>query len=139
MLALAVALACLAPLVTALFVTPSPTGVGTHLALGLQPCLSERRFGIPCPTCGMTTSFAYFVRGQLLPSLYVQPMGTVLAFSSAMVFCAALYEVVTGRAIHRLLRMVQGGYYLWVGFGLLIAAWAWKIVIHVTGHGGWSS
>ncbi|MFI5381258.1 MAG: DUF2752 domain-containing protein [Tepidisphaerales bacterium] len=136
-LALGIALGCLAPLVTALFVTPSPTGVGTHQGLGLQPCQFERQFGVPCPTCGMTTSFAYFVRGRIGPSLYVQPMGTLLAFVSSMVFCAGLYECLTGRALHRLLRMAAAGYYLWIAFGLLIAAWAWKIGIHVTGHDGW--
>ncbi|MGA2499866.1 MAG: DUF2752 domain-containing protein [Tepidisphaeraceae bacterium] len=135
--ALGIALCCIAPLITALFITPSPTGVGTHQELGLRPCQFERQFGVPCPTCGMTTSFAYFVRGRLLPSLYVQPMGTMLAFSCGMVSLTAVYELMTGRALHRLLRMTPAGYYLWTAFALLIVAWAWKIGIHVTGHDGW--
>jgi hypothetical protein len=134
---LGIALCCIAPLITALFITPSPTGVGTHQELGLRPCQFERQFGVPCPTCGMTTSFAYFVRGRLLPSLYVQPMGTMLAFSCGMVSLTAVYELMTGRALHRLLRMTPAGYYLWTAFALLIVAWAWKIGIHVTGHDGW--
>ncbi len=135
-LALAIAIVCITPLVVALFLEPSPTGVGTHQALGLAPCNLERRFGIPCPTCGMTTSFALFVRARILASLYVQPMGAVLAFACCMVFWVAMYEFITGRAVHRLLRIAPAGYYLWTAFGMLIAAWAWKTVIHVLGLGG---
>src|SRR5688572_14176698 len=82
-LALVVAGACLAVLVTAALLTPHPSGVGTHTALHYQPCDFLARTGMPCPSCGMTTSFAWFARGNLLASFYVQPIGMVLALLTA--------------------------------------------------------
>src|SRR5437763_967074 len=56
---LAVGCACAAVLVTAARLTPSPTGTGTHTELHLQACQFKLRTGLPCPSCGMTTSFSY--------------------------------------------------------------------------------
>ena len=39
---------------------------GTHQQLGLPPCTVLDWFGIRCPSCGMTTSWAHMVRGQVL-------------------------------------------------------------------------
>src|SRR5689334_15070226 len=78
-------------LVVAARLNPSPKGVGSHRQLGLQECQFEARTGLPCPTCGMTTSFAHFVRGNIIASFWVQPMGTVLALMATMTFWTALY------------------------------------------------
>jgi hypothetical protein len=136
-IALAVAMACLGVLVVAARLNPSRTGVGSHRQLGLQECQFESRTGLPCPTCGMTTSFAHFVRGQIVASLWVQPMATVLALMTTIAFWGGIYIAFTGRPAHRLLNLVPGKYYLWplLVFGVL--AWAWKIWIHVSGRDGW--
>jgi hypothetical protein len=44
---------------------PDPRGFGTHVQLGLRPCAFATMTGRPCPTCGMTTAFAWFVRGRM--------------------------------------------------------------------------
>ena len=44
---------------------PDPRGFGTHQSLGLPPCTFRALFGIPCPSCGMTTSFSHFMHGNL--------------------------------------------------------------------------
>ena len=36
-------------------------------------CGFKVRFGLPCPTCGMTTSVLAFARGDILQSFYIQP------------------------------------------------------------------
>src|SRR5437763_131289 len=74
LVALLIAAGCLAVLGTAVWLRPNSQGFGTHQQLKLEPCMFLQRFGVPCIACGMTTSFSYFVRGRLLPSLYVQPM-----------------------------------------------------------------
>ncbi len=51
----------------------------THTQLGLQPCTFNTLAGFPCPSCGMTTSFALFVRGDLANSLRANFAGTLLA------------------------------------------------------------
>jgi hypothetical protein len=135
--ALAASLACLGLLITAAKLIPSPTGVGTHTELAMVPCAFLANTGIPCPTCGMTTSFAWFVRGNWLASFYVQPMGFMLAILAVATFWVGLYIALTGRGIHRLLRFVPGRYYGVPLTAFAILAWAWKIYIHLHGLDGW--
>ncbi len=136
-IAVAVAIACLSVLVTAVVVQPSRTGMETHRQLGLAECQFLRTSGIPCPSCGMTTSFAWFVRGNILRSLYVQPMGTLLATGAALTFWTGLYIAATGKPVHRLMSLLPASYYVLVPMGIGIAAWGWKIFIHLAGGGGW--
>ena len=71
---------------------PSSNGLGTHQQLGLPPCSFRMMFGIRCPGCGMTTSWAHFVRGQWQASMVANPGGFLLAFvgvASSGLFAAA--------------------------------------------------
>jgi hypothetical protein len=51
----------------------------THTQLGLPECNFLRLTGLPCPSCGMSTSFALLVRGDLWNSLCANAVGTLLA------------------------------------------------------------
>lgn len=62
---------------------PDSRGYGTHQRLGLPECSFQMLFARPCPGCGMTTSFAYFVRGQWRQSLGANPAGWLLAITCA--------------------------------------------------------
>jgi len=53
--------------------------MGTHTQLGLTECGFLKVTGVPCPSCGMTTSFALLVRGDVAGSLRANYAGTVLA------------------------------------------------------------
>jgi hypothetical protein len=137
-LALAAALACLAVLVVAAYVEPNPAGVGSHASsLGLQPCQFLRTTSLPCPGCGMTTSFAYFARGNVAASVYIQPMGTVLAALSGACVWAGLYVAFTGRPVYRLFRLLPGRYYLVPLLVLGVLGWGWKIMLRLNGWDGW--
>jgi hypothetical protein len=63
----------------------SPLRLETHRQLGLPPCTFLEVTGLPCPSCGMTTSFALLVRGDVGNSLRANAVGTLLAL-----FCLAL-------------------------------------------------
>jgi hypothetical protein len=56
---------------------PSPSGYGTHEQLGLPPCTFSVLFGRPCPTCGMTTAWAYMMRGQWYEACRANAGGTL--------------------------------------------------------------
>jgi hypothetical protein len=51
----------------------------THRQLGLPPCTFKVLTRLPCPSCGMTTSFALLVRGDVWNSLRANAVGTLLA------------------------------------------------------------
>ena len=95
MVALAVALC--AGFAVARGLEPSPTSYGTHTQLGLPPCQFAWVTGQRCPSCGMTTAIAWFVRGRFDRSLQANPAGTVLAASAA----ALVPWLVAGAALGR--------------------------------------
>ncbi len=66
-------------LVVARRLEPDPRGFGTHTQLGLLPCSFRATTGHPCPSCGMTTSFAWSARLDLLRSWRANPAGSLLA------------------------------------------------------------
>jgi hypothetical protein len=90
-----------AMLAIAAWLQPSPTGQGTHRQLGLPPCSFQFLFGLPCPSCGMTTSWAHFVRGQWSAALRANVGGTVLAAVAVVVATVTLVSAVSGRALVR--------------------------------------
>src|SRR5262249_10338372 len=57
-----------------------PRRYETHRQLGgLPPCTFKYVTGRPCPSCGMTTSFALLMRGDVTNSLRANAVGTLLA------------------------------------------------------------
>src|SRR2546423_11463950 len=127
--ALLISGACLAVLLVAARLNPDPAGESTHTQLGMNGCQFLAQTGLPCPSCGMTTSFAWFVRGNLLASLYVQPMGTVLAALAALTFWAALYCGLSGKSPAPIMRQIPARSYVGPLLGWGVAAWGWKIFI----------
>lgn len=131
------ALGCCILLLLAAWIDPARSGTGSHLQIGLPPCGFMERTALPCGTCGMTTSFAHFVRGNLLASLYVQPFGFVLAVATGATAWIAGYCALTARPAYRALRRVSWG---WTGSLLLsvwLASWGWKMWVVLRGADGW--
>lgn len=137
LLAGAIGAICLVVLLLAVRLHPSPTGMATHTAMGFDECQFLKRTGLPCPSCGMTTSFSWFVRGNVPASFYVQPMGFVLAVLAAATAWAAGYIAITGKPAHRLVRLIPSRYYLLPLLSFAVIAWGWKMFIHLKGIDGW--
>jgi hypothetical protein len=64
---------------TASQLEPDPRGMGTHQQLGLGRCTFVRLWGIGCPSCGMTTSWAHVMNGDLRAAAGANVAGLVLA------------------------------------------------------------
>jgi hypothetical protein len=62
-----------------------PRLMGTHMEMGLPPCTFYEVTGMPCPSCGMTTSFSLLMHGDMVNSLRANAVGTLFA-----VFCLVL-------------------------------------------------
>jgi hypothetical protein len=60
------------------------------------PCGFKVQFGLPCPTCGMTTSVLTFARGDILHSFYIQPAAAVLCCMLIAVGIFAIIAAIAG-------------------------------------------
>ncbi|MFH1109252.1 MAG: DUF2752 domain-containing protein [Planctomycetota bacterium] len=89
---------CVSLFAVAARLEPAAGGIGTHEQLGLPPCGMAMIWGLPCPTCGMTTAFAYAARGQFAAAFHAQPAGLTLALATASGAFAAGGTLVTGRS-----------------------------------------
>lgn len=97
-LAAAAAVGVLALLITARCLEPSATGIGTHQQLGLPPCTSVVLFGVRCPSCGMTTSWALATRGRLLESMQINAGGFLLVLIAIAYLPASCYFLFKGKS-----------------------------------------
>lgn len=68
----------------AVMLEPDPRGYGTHQRFGLPPCTFRTVLGLPCPSCGMTTSFSHFVRGRMIEAAQANAAGLLLAVVCAV-------------------------------------------------------
>ena len=78
---------------------PDGKGYGTHQQLGLPECQFLKMTGWKCPQCGMTTSFAYTVRGQAVQAWNANPCGPILAIALAVIFPWCLVAGFAGRSL----------------------------------------
>lgn len=65
----------------------------THTTMGLPPCTFYETTGLPCPSCGMTSSFALLIRGDLLHSVQANFVGTMLGVVCLLAIPWALASV----------------------------------------------
>ncbi|MFG0275039.1 MAG: DUF2752 domain-containing protein [Phycisphaerales bacterium] len=115
-------------LAIAAWLQPATDGLGTHTQLGLASCQWISDLDTPCPTCGMTTSFAFAAQGDLTGAFLVQPFGAVLALTAAVVFWLGLHASLTGsRAGAALSRVVLRPRVLWPAGVAFLGAWAYKV------------
>jgi hypothetical protein len=96
---IALALGLAVVLGVARWLEPDPRGYGTHTQLGLAPCAFAVLTGYPCPSCGMTTSFAWFARGRFDRSWGANPAGSLLAPACAALIPWLLIGAVRGRPL----------------------------------------
>jgi hypothetical protein len=81
------------------YLTPSPSGHGTHQQLGLAPCPSIHFLNRPCPGCGLTTSWTATIHGQFgqaFNSHWLGPPAFAIFTACALV---ALWGLVTRHRI----------------------------------------
>ena len=123
------AFGCLALLVVAGALRAAPEGLGTHTQLGLPACGWHERYGVPCGTCGMTTSFSHAADGAMLSALAAQPFGALLALGSAVTIWLAGSVAVTGARLGPVVGPVGRGRAVAVLAAAFAAAWLYKIAV----------
>jgi hypothetical protein len=133
-----IALGLLAVFATALWLDPydetgNPRRMGTHVQIGLPPCTFQTITGVPCPSCGMTTSFALLMHGDVRNSLRANAVGTLLALFWLALIPWSIACAITRRYffIASAERAILVAVIVFVI--LLLVRWAW-----VLGWGWWS-
>jgi hypothetical protein len=124
-----VAGACAGVLAFAGRLDPAAQGHGTHEQLGRPPCPWPAFFGLPCPTCGMTTAFARAADGDLVGSFHAQPFGLLLALGAAVAFWVTAYVCVTGSRAGAVFGGMLRPRVMWGIAALGVAAWMYKIAV----------
>lgn len=114
---------------TALSLDASPTGVGTHRQLGLGGCTILTTFGVPCPMCGMTTTFTHLAHLDVVAGVLNQPFGLVLFAGTVAAFSVGLSDLLAPRARWRRALAVVDRHEGWIAAALLIGmfgGWGYK-------------
>jgi hypothetical protein len=122
-------LAAGAVLALARLLTPSPRGVGTHEQLGLPPCTFLRLTGIPCPSCGLTTSFAHAARLHFYEAFVTQPFGLLACAVTLLLIPAAALLLYRRVPLARAFPRRATSRWLGVVLALYLAAWVYKIAV----------
>src|SRR5262249_18891563 len=100
----------------------------THRQLGLPPCTFKAVTGLPCPSCGMTTSFALLMHGDVLHSLWANPVGTLLAVVCLALIPWSLVSAYLGRPLFILSVEVALMRFLIVLISLMVVRWVIVLV-----------
>ncbi len=117
-------------LLIAWLLDPDPSSAGTHRQLGFSACEVKEYLGFPCPTCGATTAFTFFVRGKLIAAFAAQPAATVLAALTATAAVFGALNVAIDVPLTSI--FTKSRRRLLVVLAVLIAAAGWAYKIWVT-------
>jgi len=93
----------------------------------LDPCGFKQRYGLPCPTCGMTHSLLAFARGRVLDSFYIQPAAGLFCCIMIIAAFLALLTAVFGiyfTFLDSLFSQVKLRYVILALIVVIVAGWA---------------
>ena len=125
LLALAAGIAAVFTVATIL--KPDGRGYGTHEQLGLPPCEFRALTGFNCPHCGMTTSFAHMVRGQVVQSWNANPSAMVLV---PLLVCMMVWSGIVSVSGRWFLTSEPLKYFVFSGITyLVIAILIWVVTV----------
>ncbi len=121
-------LACVALLVTARCLEPVGRGYGTHQQLGLPACMSRVLWGVSCPACGMTTSWAWATRGQWTLAVQANAGGFLLALIALAFIPTSCYWLAIGKTFLSDRTWLILGMSLFVALAVAIAQWCCQLL-----------
>jgi len=107
--------------------TPAAAGYGTHTELGLPPCNFLRLTHWPCPSCGLTTCFAWAVRLQFRNAFLANPFG-ILAFLGTVSLIPTSIVLLWRRiSFRRITETVAFTRAIYVSTALYVLSWFFKL------------
>lgn len=120
------AFAC-AVLAVAAWLKPAAAGYGTHMQLGLPPCNFLRLTHLPCPTCGMTTCFAWAVRFQFRRAFLANPFGILVFLGTVSLIPTAMVLLWRGISFRQITNHAWFNKAVYTSTVLLALSWVFKL------------
>ena len=117
----------MALLITSSQLEPSTEGFGTHEQLGLPPCTSIYVWGTRCPACGMTTSWAWATRLNVVESFRANAGGLMLAIIALAYIPSSCYFFLCGKASRGGRFSLCLAIFLTAALLAAIIQWGWRI------------
>lgn len=87
------------------WLSPDRRGFGTHQQLGLPPCSFEAVTHVPCPGCGLTTSFTNMAHLHVVDAFRAHLMGPLLFALTLAVALAAPVAIRRGWSVQGVLAL----------------------------------
>ena len=122
---LSMALVVVAAYVVLAMLDPDPRGHGTHEQLGMTACSWPGAYGIPCPTCGVTTAAVLLLHVHPVAAFATQPFGMLLTLAGAAFVVLGVRHALRGESLFARLAYWPWG---WIGLGalaVLLVSWGW--------------
>ena len=98
-----------------------------NIGILIDPCGFKQKYGLSCPTCGMTTSALAFVQGKILESFYIQPAAAllccILVIVAFLAFLIAVFGVYFG-FLNRFFTEVKTKHIILALLVIIAAGWA---------------
>jgi hypothetical protein len=116
-------------LLIARLLRPSAEGVGTHRQLGLPPCAFLHFTGIPCPSCGLTTSVAHAAHLHFYESVITQPFGFVVFLIAILSIPLSIYFIYRRVPWPKLGDLRGGKFAAYLMIALFLLSWLYKIAV----------
>jgi hypothetical protein len=114
-------------LLIARMLRPSVNGVGTHQQLGLPPCAFLHFTGVPCPSCGLTTSVAHAARLRFYESVITQPFGFIIFLIATLSIPLSIYFIHRQVPWPRFGDLRGGRFIAYLMITIFLLSWFYKI------------
>lgn len=86
---------------------PEAAGQGAAVQLGLPACGFRTLTGIPCPGCGLTTSFVHLTHGEWVDAAFANPLGVPLWLLAIGAVPVSVWAAVRGVPVSAVGRRVE--------------------------------
>lgn len=121
-------------LAVARWLKPSAAGYGTHTQLGLPPCNFMRLLHLPCPSCGLTTCFAWAARFQFWNAFLANPFGVLAFFLTAALIPVSIFFLWREISFRRITESAHFTRAVYAATALYFMSWALKLAtFHLVG------
>jgi hypothetical protein len=135
LVSIGVLMSACAVLAVAGWLRPSPSGYGTHTQLGLPPCFFLLVTHLPCPSCGLTTCFAYAVRFQFWKAFLANPFGIVVFLGTVSVIPTSILLLWRRMSFRRITENAHFTKAVYGATALYLLSWIFKLAdLQFAGH-----